>query len=323
MAGNDDTTAKLKAAAQALGFDHCGIAEAGPADPEGRLAAWLGHGGHAGMDWLARTQALREDPRLKLPRAKSVIVVARNYYAPRPPQPAGAGKVSCYAWGRDYHKLLTRDLRRLTRSMEGYGEEVVSYACVDSGPVLERAWAAKAGVGWVGKNGLIINQALGSWIFLGVVLTSLPLEADAPVPARCGSCTACIDACPTGALVAPKVVDSRRCIAYHSIENKEEIPASVAACMGGWVFGCDICQTVCPWNAKAIATTEKDFHPRDGVAHPDLAALAAMDDDAFLARFAGTPVMRAKRAGMARNAAIALANTASSGDGASPLPPGR
>jgi epoxyqueuosine reductase len=180
-----------------------------------------------------------------------------------------------------------------------------SFLSVDSGPVLERSWAARAGVGWVGKNSLILRRDIGSWFFLGAVVTTVELEADSPVEDHCGSCRACLDACPTGAIVEPQVVDSNRCISYHTIENRGEIPEAVRERMGDWVFGCDICQEVCPWNRFAVETTEPDFAARAGAPYPSLEALLEMSEETFDAAFAGSAVRRAKHAGMQRNARIA------------------
>ena len=296
----------VKDAARALGFDACGIARAGHVDPEDRLGQWLGRGFHADMDWMARTRELRQYVTRWLPGARSVVVVARRYFQPDPPAPAEPhGKVARYAWGRDYHKVLKRPLRKLGEMVDAMAPGAESRACVDSGPVMERAWAERAGIGWVGKNSLVLRRDLGSWFFLGALMTTVELAPDAPVSAHCGSCRACIDACPTEAIVEPGVVDARRCIAYHTIENRGDIPEPLHGRMDGWVFGCDVCQEVCPWNRFARATDEPDFAAREGVARPPLAELLAMDEKAYKARFEGTPVRRARHAGMLRNARIA------------------
>ena len=304
-----------KERANTLGFDGCGIAPAGPIDSEDHLGEWLRRGYHADMDWMARTKAIRQDVSLKVPGAKSVVVVAKNYYAPRPRRLRGAGQVARYAWGRDYHRVLRKPLRDLAAFLDAFEADTQSYASVDSGPVLERAWALRAGLGWAGKNALLLNRAWGSWFFLATIVTTVELAPDAPVPGYCGSCTACLDACPAGAIVAPGVVDARRCISYHTIENRGDIPDALHRPMGDWVFGCDICQEVCPWNRTARLTDEEDFWPRDDVANPDLGALLAMDEEAFNARFQGTPLRRAKYAGIRRNAAIALENSRETGPG--------
>jgi len=175
--------------------------------------------------------------------------------------------------------------------------------------VLERAWASRAGIGWIGKNSLILREGMGSWMFLGTILTTAQLKPDVPVDDRCGSCNLCIDACPTHAIVEPCVVDSRRCISYHTIENKGAISNDLQKAFDNWIFGCDICQEVCPWNSKPVVTSENEFHPREGHANPDLDSLTHIDEPTFVERFAGTPVMRAKVEGMRRNASIARKNT--------------
>jgi len=302
--GAEQAACAVKAAAAKQGFDACGMADAGPVDPDDRFGAWLARGFHADMDWLARTKELRQDARRKLPGARSVVVVARNYYAERPAAPDGAGRVSRYAWGRDYHRVLRKPLRRLADRISQMGDHVRCYCCVDTGPVMEREWAVRAGVGWPGKNGLVLREDLGSWFFLGVILTTLQLAPDRPAASRCGTCQRCLEACPTGALVAPGVLDARRCISYLTIENRGTIPRAIEARLGDWVFGCDVCQEVCPWNRKARQTSQRDFLPREGQAFLDLDALARMDHAAFDERFAGTPIRRATYHGMLRNAGI-------------------
>jgi epoxyqueuosine reductase len=236
------------------------------------------------------------------------VVVARNYHAPRPPKPPDTGRVSRYAWGRDYHRVLRKPLRALAAYMDSMQEAGTSYCCIDSGPVLEKFWAARAGLGWIGKNSLILRQGLGSWFFLGVIVTTLDLAADSPAADQCGACTRCLDACPTGAIIAPRVIDSRRCISWHTIENRGEIPPELSPCFGDWVFGCDVCQEACPWNHGVPVTTEQDFHPRPDHAHPSLSWLETMDEAEFQENFAGTPLMRAKLRGMQCNAHIARQN---------------
>ncbi len=298
-------TQAVKTQAQALGFDACGVAAAGDADPKDHLGQWLAQGRHADMDWMARTRAVRQDVFLKVPGARSVVALVKNYYHPRPEQPPGSGKVARYAWGRDYHNALRKPLKALAGFIDTLETGASSYASVDSGPVLERTWAARAGVGWIGKNSLLLRRDLGSWFFLATIITTVDLEAGAPAEDHCGTCRLCIDACPTQAIVAPEVVDSNLCISYQTIENHREIPEALQGAMGDWVFGCDICQEACPWNRFATEGPDQDFRPREGVAHPDLDELAAMPRETFDQRFAGTPVRRAQHAGMVRNAKIA------------------
>ncbi len=305
---NHRHSASVKSRAAQLGFDACAVAAAEPAEPDDFLGQWLARGFHADMHWMARTKAIRQDVQLRLPGTRSVIVVARNYHAPRPPKTPDSGRVSCYAWGRDYHRVLRRPLRELAAHIESLGESVATCCCIDSGPVLEKLWAVRAGLGWLGKNSLVLRRDLGSWFFLGTILTTLELPPDSPIPDFCGTCTRCIDACPTNAIVEPRVVDSRLCISYHTIENRGEIPEELQSAFDDWVFGCDICQEVCPWNKDVPVTGERDFHPRPHHAHPPLKWLEAMDEAAFQEAFAGTPIMRAKLQGMQHNARIAEKN---------------
>lgn len=299
----------VKSFALQLGFDACGIAPAGDIpDPLGNMRRWLESGFHAGMAWIARTASVREDVRRKLPGAESVVVVARNYYFPRPNPEPNTGRIARYAWGKDYHKVLRRPLIRLARYLDAMEPGALSYASIDTGPVMERAWAARAGVASVGKNSLGLRRDLGSWFFLATVITTIKLEPDAPAQDLCGTCTLCIDACPTGAIVEPRVVDSHRCISYQTIENRGAIPGELHAAHGDWVFGCDVCQDVCPWNRFARESSEAAFRPRAGHANPDLCELTTMEPAEFDTRFAGTAIRRAKHSGIVRNASVVLEN---------------
>jgi epoxyqueuosine reductase len=295
---------RVKAWAQDEEFDACGIARAGSIDKDNHLGAWLNQGHHGAMEWMARNQDVRQDVAKKLPGVQSVVVVARNYYSPRPAPQKDCGKVSSYAWGRDYHNALKKPLWRLARQIDAFEDDAQSYCCIDTGPVMEKAWAQRAGVGWTGKNSLTLRRDLGSYFFLGVILTTVDLAADAPANDQCGACTLCIDACPTDAIVAPQVLDARRCISYHTIENREDIPEEYHDKFSDWIFGCDICQEVCPWNRRLNDTTLVDFLPRENHANPPLDWLTAMDEKKFRREFEGTPILRAKHAGMMRNAAI-------------------
>jgi len=300
---------EIRAFAQSLGFDACGFASAGkPIDPARRFAAWISAGRHGGMSWLAETAATREDVSQKLPGVRTVVVLARNYYAPRPTAPSRAGRVARYAWGRDYHRVLRRPLITLARQIDSYGDGSKSYISIDTGPIMERAWAQRAGLASIGKNSLGLRRDIGSWFFLATVLTTIELDADPPAEDLCGTCTLCLDACPTQAIVEPYVVDARRCISYQTIENDAEVPKELAALHGDWVFGCDVCQEVCPWNRFAKESSAKSFHPRPGQANPLVTDLLELSDEEFHRRFAGSPLRRAKRAGMQRNARIAHAN---------------
>jgi len=303
----------VKAKALGLGFDACAIAAITEIDPEDRLGDWLAQGFHADMAWMETQKAVRQDIRLKLPGAKSVVVVAKNYYRSAAPQPPGSGKVARYAWGRDYHKVMRKPLVALAECLGGLGGGVETYLGIDSAPIMERAWAAQSGLGWIGKNSLVLRRDLGSWFFLGAVATTLELQPDAPVADNCGTCTACIDACPTRAIVAEGVVDSSRCISYHTIENRGAIPEELARNFGDWVFGCDICQDICPWNRFAKENTEANFTPRSDAVFPDLRGLLALSEEDFNKKYEGSPIRRAKHAGMQRNAGIAIENLKTKG----------
>jgi epoxyqueuosine reductase len=355
--------AALKAEAGRLGFSGCGIVALGdPADFAAAGAAWSHPfyqrwlaAGHAGeMGYLRRHAAPKRHPGALLPGARSLIALTHAYGAPALPRPAGGlrGRVSRYAWGRDYHDVLANKLERLAAFLQArLGRPLRHVVAVDSKPLLEREYAARAGLGFVGKNACLIDWERGSWLFLAELLVDVALAPDAPRVAApltrpsarrdgspetapldamtgdplpwtlresCGSCTACLDACPTGAIVAPKTVDARRCISYLTIELKGPIPEPLRPALGAWVFGCDVCQDVCPWNHRvprtsaartaAAETCEPAFQATPERAHPSLADLLGLDEAAFRARFAGTPLLRPKRRGLLRNAALALGN---------------
>lgn len=307
-----ERAAYLKRESAALGFDRCGIAACPDANEaavlRARLDAWLAQGHGADMAWLERQRDVRADITRWLPGTRSVVVVARNYRAERPAAEPGTGCVSRYAWGRDYHRVLQKPLRALAQRITLLSEGTASRVSVDSGPVQEKYWAMRAGLGWLGRHSLLITPDLGSWVFLGLVATTLELEPDAPMAPQCGDCDRCRRACPTGAIVAPGVVDARRCLSYHLVENAGMVPETIAAGAGNRVFGCDTCQEACPWNAQTPITREPDFHPRPEQANPALDALLEMDAATFRERFAGSSLMRAGWAQMQRNAAIAKRN---------------
>ncbi|MGA9116982.1 MAG: tRNA epoxyqueuosine(34) reductase QueG, partial [Bacteroidota bacterium] len=294
----------LRREAARRGFPLAGIARAAALEVEGaRLREWLERGYDAGMGWMRRRIAERTDPRALLPGARSVVMLAVNYYTPveRSGRP-GDARISRYAWGEDYHAVLGARLEGLAVWMrQVFGGEVVR-AWVDTGPLMEKAWAQRGGIGWIGKHGNIITRAFGSWVFLGGILTTAELEPDPPARGLCGSCTRCIDACPTGAIVGPSVVDSNRCISYLTIEHRGEIAPALADRLGGWIFGCDICQDVCPWNRKcARPCGEPAFGPRPPHVNPPAAAWAKMTAREFAERFRLTPIRRATHAGLLRN----------------------
>jgi len=295
-----------------LGFDAVGFAPAGEVPDHARLLDWLAAGHQASMSWMDEHADLRRSPRELLPAARSAILVLQSYHdadlpAHEPARP-GRGRVSRYARGRDYHKTLRKRLERAADLLRVEHSATSTRVCVDSAPLLERSLAAAAGLGWIGKNTMLINEKLGSYTFLGALLCDLDIAPDSPAPARCGQCRACLEACPTGALLEPGVLDSRRCISYLSIEHKGEIEPELAAQMEDHLFGCDLCQEACPWNRRAAAASEPDFRARPELVAPLLGEILALDDAAFLERFAGTPLMRAGRERLQRNARIARAN---------------
>jgi epoxyqueuosine reductase len=322
MLRSADIRATVTQAATEAGFDLVGVA---PVDDVPELAyfpRWIaeGHGGE--MKYL---EARDEQGRLKraslayaAPWARSVVVCAINYNTAQPlstQEPEKArGWISRYAWGeQDYHESVMPRLRRVEAALRAAAgaDDLITRCYVDTGPIVERVAAKYAGIGWIGKNTCLINQKVGSWFFLGVILTSLDLEPDLPAPDRCGSCTRCIEACPTDALIAPYQLDSNKCIAYLTIEKRGALPQDdeLRSGMGRHVFGCDICQDVCPWNRKAPVTNAAEFQARPGLVNPALTWLAEMSAEEFNRSFRGSPVRRAKRSGLRRNAVIAMGNS--------------
>jgi epoxyqueuosine reductase len=294
----------IKEKAHSLGFHQVGIADARIAlERTEHLKSWLKQSYQADMAWMEDPR--RQDIQQVLPEVQSVIVTALSYYT-EDAAPTGTAKISRYAWGRDYHKVLGGKLKALNRWLQEESPDHQHRWYVDTGPILEKAWAERAGLGWLGKNTLLLSRDFGSYVFLGVVLTTLPLAADAPTTAHCGTCTRCLDICPTGAFPQPGVLDSNRCIAYHTIENRSETLPSDLPLMD-WVVGCDLCQSVCPYNQKLSAQEiPSDFLPREGVLTASLEALATMDDDAFDQWSRGMALRRVKAKGLRRNALHAL-----------------
>ncbi|SHK86168.1 tRNA epoxyqueuosine(34) reductase QueG [Rhodothermus profundi] len=301
----------LKAEARRLGFDACGISKAEVLDEEARrLEAWLKAGFHGTMHWMERHFDKRIDPTKLVEGARSVISVLHNYYQPLSPDPSPeTGKISRYAWGDDYHEVLKEKLYQLFAWLEAQVGEVHGRAFVDSAPVMDKAWARRSGLGWIGKNTNLINRRMGSFFFIGELIVDVPLPPDGPIPDYCGSCTRCLDACPTGALVQPYVLDARRCISYLTIEHRgDDIPPELQEKMGNWIFGCDICQDVCPWNKFKYATNEPRFLPRPGLPDTPLDRWEELDLEAFRQKFRKSAVKRAKFEGFKRNVRIALQN---------------
>ena len=312
----------IKRAARQAGFDLAGIAPATNAEELKAFPEWIA-AGHAGE--MKYMEARDEEGVLKrsslsrvAPWARSVVVCAINYntdapYSTQVHEPS-RGWISRYAWSReDYHDAVLRRLKQVEAALcdrvSASQPELITRSYVDTGPIVERVFAKYASVGWIGKNTCIINQKVGSWLFLGVILTSLELTPDMPAPDRCGTCTRCIEACPTAAILAPYKLDANLCISYLTIEKRGTIPEELRPGMGHQVFGCDICQDVCPWNRKAPMTKEPEFSPRNELVNPALAWLAAMTSEEFRKTFRGSPIRRAKYAGLRRNALIAIGNS--------------
>ncbi|WP_317133813.1 tRNA epoxyqueuosine(34) reductase QueG [Leptolyngbya sp. PCC 6406] len=310
------SAAQLKQQAIALGFHRVGIvaipsiATEAEQQSKAALQSWLDQGYQADMAWMGNPK--RQDIRAVMPEVRSLIAVALNYYTPHahshhPHQ----GKISRYGWGRDYHRVMATRLKALATWLESHSPDIQTRYYVDTGPVQDKFWAQQAGLGWIAKNGNLITRDYGSWVFLGEILTSLPLAADAPHTAHCGTCTRCLDACPTAAITSPGVVDANRCIAYHTIENREEVlPDAIAKNLQGWVAGCDICQDVCPWNQRFAQETDvADFQPYGDNQAPDLGELATLTQADWERRFPASALRRIKPAQWRRNARAAQGST--------------
>ncbi len=304
--------ARAKTLATEAGFDLAGVAGAEAPKELAFFAEWIARG-HAGeMAYLTSQAARRSDVRTAFPWARSLLCVGLQYDTPVPYStswPMDRGWIARYAWGDDYHDVMKAMLERLRARLVGELGPAETRVYVDTGPIVERAWAAAAGLGAWGRNTCLLHPEHGSWFFLGELVTDLEMEPDAPLPDMCGSCTACLDACPTGALVAPYELDARRCISYLTIELRGPIPEGQRPGIGRHAFGCDICQDVCPWNLRRRRHGRAELEPRPGLVAPDLAALAALDEEAFRALFRRNPVKRAKRRGLLRNVAVALGNS--------------
>jgi len=298
---------RIKEKAAELGFCKTGIVSVSQLETEGsRFFRWINNGFHGEMEWLNREPEKRVDPKLIFPDARSVVVLAMNYYTPHAHGDAtSAGKISRYAWGDDYHDVLRGRLRELLEWVKTDDSRADGKVCVDTTPVLEKAWAVRAGIGWLGKHTNVITTTHGSWVFLGEVILNLELEYDTEtIDDHCGSCTACIDACPTNAIVEPYVVDSRKCISYATIELRDEtLPEEIVSNQNGWLYGCDICQDVCPWNRFEKPTDETRFEPRNRETSLPLDSLSEMQHDEYVERFRGSAMKRTKLSGLKRNAA--------------------
>jgi len=331
----DTLEARIKARARELGFDPVGIAPASPADDFDRLRAWLARGFAGEMDYLLRLADARRHPSAVLPEVRSVVMVGmsytsssefgvrsselKNHDSPSEPSaqlrtpnselrtPNGQGRVARYARGPDYHDVLRDRLKQLLAWLRAERPECRGRGVVDTAPLLERDFARRAGLGWVGKNTMLISKRLGSYLFLGALLVDLELSPDEPFTARhCGTCTACLDACPTSAFAGPYQLDARRCVSYLTIELRHDVPEELRPGLGDWVFGCDVCQEVCPWNRKAPTATS--FPARADLVSLDPIELLGLSEEDFRQRFRGTALTRPGRAGLLRNAALVLGN---------------
>lgn len=303
-------TEQIKSKALELGFCKVGIAKAEMLNAEGEhLQEWLGRGYHASMQWMEKNRAKRIDPRNIVSNAQSIVSVAINYYThgehgDNPEE----GKISRYAWGDDYHILVTKRIETLAECIKHLAPGSENRYYVDTGPMMDKVWASRAGIGWQGKHTNLITKEFGSWVFLGEIITTEKLDFDSPMEDFCGSCTACIDACPTDAIREPYIVDSNRCISYLTIEHRGEIAKELGNKFDQWIYGCDICQDVCPWNRFQQLTAHKEFLPRFTNVHPKVNDIAEISQEEFTKRFKNSPIKRTKRTGIIRNAKIVINN---------------
>ncbi|MBW4648278.1 MAG: tRNA epoxyqueuosine(34) reductase QueG [Kastovskya adunca ATA6-11-RM4] len=302
----------IKQKAQELGFHKVGIAAVNRDVAQTavqRLQAWLALGYQADMEWMQNPR--RQDIYQVMPEVRSILCVALNYYTPHQrPNSDEYAKISRYGWGRDYHKVMPKKLKALNTWLEAQGEGIQARYYADTAPVQDKVWAQQAGIGWIAKNGNVITREYGSWVFLGEILTNLELTPDKPHTEHCGTCTRCLDACPTNAITQPFVVDANRCIAYHTIENRNEtLPEAIAPHLKGWVAGCDICQDVCPWNQRFAKETDiSEFQPYPQNIAPKLAELAVISDEEWNQRFPASALRRIKPEMLRRNARANLEN---------------
>lgn len=301
------TKPELRDRARALGFAECRVALARPAAHRELLEQWIAEGRHGDMAWMARRVERRSDPREVLPGAQSVIVLAMNYFQGDRPAARIEGRIARYAWNDDYHDFMGAKLRVLDQLLADHGGSQKCY--VDTGPVLERDFAGEAGLGWNGKSTMQIHRALGTWFFLGEIITTLPLEPDAPQRDLCGKCTRCMVACPTAAITSPRRLDARRCISYLTIEHKGVIPPEFRRAIGDRIYGCDDCLDACPWNRFAEVSRETVFQAREAVFQMKLRDFLELTDEGFNTLFRKSPIKRVKRPAFLRNVCVALGNT--------------
>ncbi len=305
-------TDEIKKYAREIGITFIGVAAAKKLDEEANyLDEWLNRGYHATMEWMKKRNYERKDPKLILPSVQSIICCGINYYTTDKHKDAeDTGKISRYAWGEDYHLVLGKLLKNLTTYLHSIDEKSENKWYIDTGPIMEKSWAVRSGIGWLGKHSNVITKINGSWIFLGIILTSLKLEYDKPLQDYCGSCSRCIDACPTQAIVESHIVDSRKCLSYLTIEHCGEVSASLQQKYKNWIYGCDVCQDVCPWNQKFSKKTEfEEFSPRSGFAVPELDEWRNMTEKEFNQKFKNSAIKRTKLDGLRRNIKIVQENS--------------
>ena len=297
---------QIRSKAGEIGFAKTGIVAASALDAEaGHFREWLALGFQGEMAWLERNVEKRGDPRVLFPGARSIVVVAQNYYSGhKHADETDTGKLSRYAWGDDYHDVVHDKLKALLAWIKEKDPSIDGKVCVDTAPMMDKAWAVRAGLGWLGKHSNVITTEIGSWIFIGSLILNIELEYDREsVDDHCGTCTACLDACPTGAIVEPYIVDSRKCISYATIELRgETLPVEIAEKQDGWLYGCDICQDVCPWNRFEKQTDEMRFEPRENETSLVLDSVISMTHDEYVGRFRRSAIKRAKLGGLKRNA---------------------
>lgn len=311
MNAADELKTRIVDLAREIGFDSCRVAACNPPAHADEFGDWLSEGAHGEMNYMARGEEKRRDPQKILSGAKSVIVLALNYFQGN----AGRtlpGRIARYAWGDDYHGLIDAKLRKIDNFLRDFGGEQKCY--VDTGPILERDYAAAAGIGWHGKSTMLIDEKLGTWFFLAEILTTLELPADEPTRDRCGTCERCITACPTGAITAPHKLDARRCISYLTIELKNAIPLELRPLIGDRIFGCDDCLDACPWNRFARVSRESAFASRRSTTGFSLRDYLALNETEFRDLFRNSPIKRIKRRGFLRNVCVALGNVGTSED---------
>lgn len=308
MTTQEEQTRRIKECAISCGFSLVGIAEALPMEQEmHKFSEWLRLGFHAGLGYMERNEEKRYDVRNILPETRSVIVVAHNYYTPYQHSHSDTqGKISRYAWGDDYHDVLPPKLEQISDEIKRLQPEAKTKVYTDTGAILEKQWAVRAGLGWQGKHSNVISREIGSWFFIGIILTTAEFLYDKPMQDFCGTCNACMQACPTGAIAQPYVVDARNCIPYWTIETKADVqfPPTVAQNLDSWLFGCDTCQDVCPWNRFQTPSAEERFLPRFEETSMNLNVIQQLTQEEFSTRFRKSPIKRSKIAGLKRNALI-------------------